>query len=90
MKLDLFDTYVSHRDGLKMHFDVLLPHGSTLEQAKDFTNQWLKEIGVDTSFILLDSCRFCHSQTAFPEHVHALSSHGFAIIQMEGCPAPVF
>ena len=33
MKIDIFDTYVTHLDGKTMHFDVLLPPNSTSEKA---------------------------------------------------------
>lgn len=61
MELDVFDTYVTHQDGHKIHFDVLLPKGSTPEQAKGYAIKWLKSIRIQVEGLQLDSCRFCHS-----------------------------
>ena len=89
MEIDVFDTYVTHQDGHKMHFDVLLPKGNTQEQAKGYAIKWLKRMGMEIEGIQLDSCRFCHSESAFPEMEQTINSQGFAILQMEGCPAPI-
>jgi len=90
MKLDVFDTYATHNDGKKMHFDVLLPQGADLADPRQFAMQWLQEIGIQAASIQLDSCRFCHSESAYPEIEQTLNSRGYAILQMEGCPSPIF
>lgn len=87
MKLDVFDTYANNGQGKLMHFDVLLPQGSSQELAEEIALRWLKEVGVDTETVELQSCRFCHSEPATPEVEQALNSKGYAILQMEGCPA---
>ena len=89
MELDVFDTYVSHQNGNKMHFDVLLPKGSTQNQAESCAIEWLKKMGIQVKSIQLDSCRFCHSESAYPEMERTVITQGFAILQMEGCPAPI-
>ena len=90
MQLDVFDTYVTQPDGQTMHFDVLIPKGGTLQSAKVFAMQWLRSIGVYTDIIQLHRCRFCHSESASPEIEQTVRTQGFAILQMEGCPSPIF
>jgi len=89
MKLDVFDTYISQNNGGQMHFDVLLPQGSAKHEAEKFAALWLESIGIQADNIRLDQCRFCHSEIAYPEIEQAVSRHGYAILQMEGCPSPV-
>lgn len=89
MELDVFDTYVTHQDGQRMHFDALFPKGSTQEQAQNSAMKWLKGIGMQVEGIQLDSCRFCHSESAYPEIEQTVTAKGVAILQMEGCPAPI-
>lgn len=90
MKIDIFDTYVTHQDGKTMHFDVLLPQSSTSEIAVKYAMQWLKEIGIQSEDIKLNKCSYCHSESSTPEIDASLTTQGYAIFQMEGCPAPIF
>ncbi|MGV6826365.1 MAG: DUF2024 family protein [bacterium] len=89
MKLDVFDTHARTIDGRLLHFDVLQPSGGSLADARRFAYQWLEEVGVKVAEVELASCRFCHSETPTPEIQRAVSSHGFFVLQMEGCPSPV-
>lgn len=89
MKIDVFDTYVTHEDGVRLHFDVLLPQGGSNETAVQYAMQWLSEIGIKSDNIQLDKCRYCHSEAAYPEIEETLKAQGYFILQMEGCPAPV-
>ncbi len=89
MKLDVFDVYITQNNGKKMHFDVLLPQGGTEQDAEIYAIEWLKSIRVQTDSIRLDNCRFCHSETAYPDIEQTVSADGYAILQMEGCPSPI-
>lgn len=90
MNVDVFDTYVTLPDSSQMHFDILVPEGGAQHEALGFAKAWLNEVGIATDSIQLDKCRFCHSQAAHPEIEHSLTSKGYAVLQMEGCPAPIF
>jgi uncharacterized protein YeaO (DUF488 family) len=89
MKLDVFDTYVTQDNGERMHFDVLLPQGSTKQQAEICAIQWLKNIKIPTNNIHLDRCNFCHSEVANSEIEQIVSGDGYAILQLEGCPSAI-
>ncbi len=90
MKIDVFDTYVTLQDSSRMHFDILVPAGAEQQQARQFATTWLNEMGIVTDSIQLDECRYCHSEAAHPEIEHSLTSKGYAVLQMEGCPSPIF
>jgi hypothetical protein len=89
MKLDVFDTHVLLADGQRMHFDILLPTGSAEDLANSYALQWLRRIAVEPETVSHEQCRYCHSESATPEQQRSIQAQGFAVIQMEGCPAPV-
>ena len=89
MKLDVFDTHVLLADGQRMHFDILLPTGSAEDLANSYALQWLRSIAVEPETVSHEQCRYCHSESATPEQQRSIHAQGFAVIQMEGCPAPV-
>lgn len=89
MNVDVYDTHAHTTDGQVLHFDVLLPSGSG-ERALEYAREWLQSIGIGIDRITLDQCRFCHSEAATPEVQRQLESKGYFILQMEGCPAPIF
>ncbi|MEW8276322.1 MAG: DUF2024 family protein [Candidatus Thiodiazotropha taylori] len=89
MKIDIYDSRVQLAGGDAMHFDILLPSGEDSTAAIRYARQWLRTIGIDSNTLELERCQFCHTETATPELQHAINTQGFAVIQMEGCPAPV-
>jgi hypothetical protein len=90
MQLDVFNTYVTRDDGVVMHFDVLMPKGSASEHAQSNALDWLQTIGITANQVLLDSCQYCHSEDATPEIERDVQQQGYFILQMEGCPSPIF
>ncbi|KPJ91612.1 MAG: hypothetical protein AMJ55_11465 [Gammaproteobacteria bacterium SG8_15] len=87
MKIAVFDTYVTTRSGALMHFDVLVPLGSS-QLAENFAWQWLATIGLTRDAIELQSCQYCHSETPQPDTLQTIRRQGFAILPLEGCPVP--
>ena len=90
MRLDIYDTYVTLSDGARMHFDVLVEAGNDASLARSYAKQWINDIGLQTQGIQLDRCRFCHSEAANPEVESLVTRQGYAILQMEGCPSPLY
>ena len=88
MKIDVFDTYARHPEHGLLHFDVLLPEGGTQSEAEASALAWLEEIGIQPSSIRVDHCNYCHSEIAIAEMESTLNMKGYAILQLEGCPAP--
>lgn len=89
MNVDVYDTHVHTTEGHLLHFDVLLPSGSG-ERATEYAREWLQNIGMNIDRITLDQCRFCHTEAANPEVQRQLEMSGYFILQMEGCPSPIF
>ena len=87
MKIDVFDTHVTLSDGQRMHFDILLPTGSAEDLANHYVLQWLRSIAIEPEAVSQEQCRYCHSESATPEQQSSINTQGFAVIQMEGCPA---
>ena len=87
MKIDVFDTHVTLSDGQRMHFDILLPTGSAEDLANHYALQWLRSIAIEPEAVSQEQCRYCHSESATPEQQSSINIQGFAVIQMEGCPA---
>lgn len=87
MKIDVFDTHVTLADGQRMHFDILLPTGSAEDLANHYALQWLRSIAIEPEAVSQEQCRYCHSESATPEQQSSINTQGFAVIQMEGCPA---
>lgn len=89
MKIDVFDTHVLLADGQRVHFDILLPIGSAESLATHHVLHRLHSFAIEPEAVSQEQCRFCHSESATPEQQRSIHAQGFAVIQMEGCPAPV-
>ncbi len=88
IKIDVFDTYADKKSGEIMHFDVLVPHGTSGELAYEYAQSWLKSINATDVSLEQKHCRFCHSQMSNPTVEAAIESEGYYILQLEGCPVP--
>jgi hypothetical protein len=85
MKVSVYDTYVTKKDGSIMHFDILVP-----EELKDeltvhrFGQEYLKSKGQEGQPLTSKECRFCHVEKA-TEKIHAdIAEKGYSIIEIEG------
>ena len=86
MKVAVWDTYVTKKDGAIMHFDILAP-----EEIKDTTviydygKDYLKSKGQEGQPLTSKECRFCHVETVRPNWEKAINKQGYFIIEMENC-----
>ncbi|MEW8505766.1 MAG: DUF2024 family protein [Candidatus Thiodiazotropha sp.] len=90
MQLEIYNTYARAPDGGLMHFDVLVRAGAGQAIAREKAIQWLHSLGLAVDLIRLDSCDFCHAEEATPEYHRQVSHQGYAILQLEGCPSPIY
>lgn len=90
MQLEIYNTYARDSDGGLIHFDVLVPSGTGQAIAREKATQWLNSVGQAAKLIRLDSCEFCHIEEATPEYDRQVNQQGYAILQMEGCPSPIY
>jgi Domain of unknown function (DUF2024) len=86
MKVAVWDTYVTKKDGSTMHFDILAP-----EEIKDTTliynygKDYLKTKGQEGQPLTSRECRFCHVETVRPQWKDSITKKGYFIIEMENC-----
>lgn len=86
MKVSVYDTYVTKKDGNVMHFDILVPHNlGDEEKIYGFGQTYLQAKGQAGQPLSTKECRFCHIEEASPEVVEDISRQGYSIIEMQGC-----
>lgn len=86
MKVAVWDTYVTKKDGSVMHFDIIAP-----EEIKDTTiiygygREYLKTKGQEGQPLTSKECRFCHIETVRTQWEAEIKQKGYFIIEMENC-----
>lgn len=86
MKVAVWDTYVTKKDGSVMHFDIIAP-----EEIKDaetiygYGRHYLKTKGQEGQPLTATECKFCHIESVKPEQEAAVKSEGYFIFEMENC-----
>lgn len=85
MKAAIYDTYVVSPENNLMHFDIVVAEGETFENVIDYGKSYLKERNLEKSKITSEECKFCHIEKADPQIEKAINTHGYYIIEMEGC-----
>ena len=86
MKVAVWDTYVTKKDGAVMHFDILAP-----EEVKDsaiiynYGKAYLKSKGQEGQALATEECNFCHVESLRPQWEADIKQQGYFIIEMENC-----
>lgn len=86
MKVAVWDTYVTKKDGKVMHFDILAP-----EEIKDpaviynYGKHYLKTKAQDGQPLSSKECRFCHIESIRAEWEADIKKQGYFIIEMQNC-----
>lgn len=88
MKIDVYDTYATFKDGGIIHFDVFLPSGGSKKTALQYARAFLKSIGEEADALKSERCNFCHTEIAHTAVEAEIAQSGHYILQMEGCPNP--
>jgi Domain of unknown function (DUF2024) len=86
MKVAVWDTYVTKKDGSIMHFDILAP--AEIEDSLTiykYGGEYLKSKDQAGQTLTSEQCRFCHLETMRPQWEAAIKSQGYYIIEMENC-----
>ncbi len=85
-KINVWDTYVTKKDGTIMHFDILAPveiKDTTI--IYDYGKEYLKTKGQEGQPLNSKQCRLCHVETLRPAWGKEIDEKGYYIIEMEGC-----
>jgi len=86
MKVSVWDTYVKRKDGLTMHFDILVPSELTNESAIfNYGIEYLKSKPYETGALSAKECRLCHIEEATQPMIDEINERGFYIIEMANC-----
>ncbi|GGH67171.1 hypothetical protein HNQ91_001714 [Filimonas zeae] len=86
MKVAVYDTYVTRKDGGVMHFDILVPEtlGSE-EQVLLYGKDYLTHKKQEGQPLTTRECRYCHIEEASETVVNDIEARGYSIIEMQGC-----
>lgn len=85
MKVAVWDTYVTRKDGKIMHFDILVNENDKAEQVFEYGKNYLKTVSQEGQVLTSKECKFCHIDKA-PEAIeNQILKNGFSIIEMENC-----
>lgn len=85
MSAAVFDTYVTRKDGILMHFDIIVPENTPFEQVVGFGKIYLAEKGQAGQPLTASECRFCHIEQASEPVSAAFAERGYYIFEMQGC-----
>lgn len=86
MKVAVWDTYVTKKDGSIMHFDIIAP-----ESVRDtaiihgYGREYLESKGQGGQRLTAKECRFCHVRTIQTPWMEAIRQKGYYILELEGC-----
>ena len=85
-EVNVWDTYVTKKDGTTMHFDILAPVAITdTDTIYKYGKQYLKQKDQEGQDLTAKQCRLCHIETLRPEWEAQIAEQGYFIIEMEGC-----
>jgi hypothetical protein len=86
MKVAVWDTYVTKKDGSVMHFDIIVPEEMD-DPAIIFTygHEYLTLKGQGANPLTSNVCNFCHVETIKTEWEEDIMKKGYYIFEMENC-----
>ena len=85
-EVNVWDTYVTKKEGGLMHFDIVAPVAiADPETIYAYGKQYLKGKGQEGQALSAKQCRLCHIEVLRPEWEAEIEEQGFFIIEMEGC-----
>ena len=85
-KVNVWDTYVTKKNGEIMHFDIIASvevNDSSI--IYDYGKLYLKRKNQAGQTLTSNQCRLCHIENLRPEWEEEINKNGFFIIEMEGC-----
>ncbi len=86
MKVAVWDTYVTRKDGSVMHFDIIAPEEIRDEETiYNYGKVYLKQKGEEGQVLTSKECIFCHVETVKPHWEEAVNRQGYFIYEMENC-----
>ena len=85
-KVNVWDTYVTKKDGGVMHFDIIAPVKIVDTMTiYNYGKKYLKSKGQEGQPLTSKQCRLCHIEHLRPAWEKEINTNGYFIIEMEGC-----
>ncbi len=87
MKVAVWDTYVKSKNGVTLHFDIIVP--DEVKDAKTiytYGKKHLTSIGEPAADLSTEQCQFCHIETPTKDMIKAINEQGYYILEMEDIP----
>lgn len=85
-KVNVWDTYVTKKNGEIMHFDIIAPvEVNDTSIIYDYGKLYLKSKNQEGQTLTSNQCRLCHIEHLRLEWEEEIIKKGFFIIEMEGC-----
>lgn len=86
MKVAVWDTYVTKKDGSVTHFDIIAP-SEIKDESVIYTcgKNYLKTKGQEEQHITSKECQFCHIEMVRPQWETEIKQNEFYIYEMENC-----
>lgn len=86
MKVSVWDTYVTKKDGSVMHFDIIAPADvKDPDIIYNYGKIYLKSKGQEGQPLTSKQCRFCHFEMVKPHWEIEINLNGYFILEMENC-----
>ncbi|MFK6999763.1 DUF2024 family protein [Flavobacterium oreochromis] len=86
MKVAVWDTYVTKKNGDIMHFDIIAPiEMIDKENIYDYGKEYLKTKGQEGQNLTSEECKFCHVESLQPKWEEEINKKGYFIIEIENC-----
>ena len=85
MKVAVFDTYVTRKNGRVMHFDIIVPTGTTEASVYEFGKSYLKKKAEEGQALDSKQCQFCHVEHLQAYMENDIKKNGYYILEMQGC-----
>lgn len=85
-KVNVWDTYVTKKDGETMHFDIIAPAEITdTVTIYNYGKEYLITKDQEGQPLSSKQCRLCHMEYLRPQWEKEIKDKGYFIIEMEGC-----
>lgn len=86
MEVAVWDTYVTRKDGIIMHFDILAPVSiKDTNIIYGYGREYLASKGQAGQPLTAKQCRFCHVERMRDQWEASIKTKGYYIIEMENC-----
>lgn len=86
MKVAVWDTYVTRKNGTTMHFDIIAPAELKDEEViYKLGKEYLKTKNEEEQPLTAKECSFCHIETVKPQWEESVKQKGYYIYEMGNC-----